>query len=292
MPINMREQATLHAIHRAVITSPEPIPNIEFVFMSDDIAWGTTEAKWSYSRRANETYNWLMPDFGYWSWPEPRIGSYLEVQMKATAMDTKLAWRKKTNKLIWRGASMELLVREQLVNTSRGHDWADVKIFSWEEEAEKEQKNEILSMDEHCAYKYVAHTEGISYSARLQNLQNCNSVIVAHKLQWLQHHHHLMVSSGPDQNFVEVAADFSDLPETMEKLLQNDADSERIAGNNVKTFREHYLTPAAETCYWRKLFKGYGSVSFEPNFFDNKGKWRGLPVESYVLERKLTWKPH
>jgi len=80
--------------------------------------------------------NWLMPDFGYWSWPEPKIGSYLEVQMKATAMDTKLAWRKKTNKLIWRGASMELLVREQLVNVSRGHEWGDVKIFSWEEEHE------------------------------------------------------------------------------------------------------------------------------------------------------------
>jgi hypothetical protein len=288
----MREQATLHAIHRAIITSPEPLPNIEFVFMSDDIAAGTSEAKWTYSRRSNETSNWLMPDFGYWSWPEPKIGSYLEVQMKATAMDTALAWKKKKNKLIWRGASLELLVREQLVNISRGHDWADVKVFSWEEEAEKPESREILSMDQHCAYKYVAHTEGISYSARLQNLQNCNSVIVAHELKWLQHHHHLMVASGPDQNFVQVNADFSNLPETMENLMANDEESERIARNNVKTFREHYLTPSAETCYWRKLFKGYATVSFEPEFFDSRGKWRGLPVESYVLERQLTWKPH
>ncbi|PMD41272.1 DUF821 domain protein [Hyaloscypha variabilis F] len=290
--INLREQATLHAIHRALITSPEPLPNIEFVFMSDDIAAGTPEAKWAYSRQSNETANWLMPDFGYWSWPEPKIGSYLEVQMKATAMDAKLSWKKKTNKLLWRGASMELLVREQLVNASRGHEWADVKIFSWEEEGAKDSNSEILTMDQHCAYKYVAHTEGVSYSARLQNLQNCNSVIVSHKLRWLQHHHHLMVSSGPNQNFVEVDADFGNLAETMEGLLARDEESERIARNSVRVFKEHYLTPAAETCYWRKLVRGYASVSFEPEFFDSKGAWRGLPVESYVLERKLTWKPH
>ena len=101
-----------------------------------------------------------------------------------------------------------------------------------------------------------------------------------------------MVSSGPDQNFVEVDADFGNLAETMEGLLARDEESERIARNSVRVFKEHYLTPAAETCYWRKLVRGYASVSFEPEFFDSKGAWRGLPVESYVLERKLTWKPH
>jgi len=286
--VNMREQATLHAIHRALLTSPEPLPNVEFVFVSDDVA--TPDAKWAYSRNTSDSRLWLMPDFGYWSWPEPKIGAYLEVQMKATATDNKTPWAKKTNKLIWRGASLELLIREQLVNVSRGHDWADVKIFSWEKEG-LGQSHELITMDEHCKYKYVAHTEGISYSARLQNLQNCNSVIVAHKLKWVQHHHQFMVSSGPDQNFVEVAADFSNLPETMERLMANDADSERIAANNIKTFREHYLTPSAETCYWRKLIRGWAKVSFEPDFFDSEGKWRGVPVESYLLMRQVKWNP-
>jgi hypothetical protein len=47
---------------------------------------------------------------------------------------------------------------------------ADIKVFSWEDEVLKPESHEILSMVEHCRYKYVAHTEGISYSARLQNL--------------------------------------------------------------------------------------------------------------------------
>jgi hypothetical protein len=233
-----------------------------------------------------------MPDFGYWSWPEPKIGAYGEVQMKAKAMDTKVPWKKKFDKLVWRGAVMELAIRERLLEMSEGHEWADVKVLNWEDEGAG-KIHDVLSMDEHCQYKFVAHTEGVSYSARLQNLQNCRSVVVAHKLKWIQHHHHLMLSSGPDQNFVEAGEDFNDLEIAMAMLVDDDELAERIADNSVRTFREHYLTPAAETCYWRKLFRGWAKVSFEPEFFKKeKGKelkWRGLPIESFLLMRQIDW---
>lgn len=242
---------------------------------------------------------WLMPDFGYWSWPEPKIGAYHEVQMKAQEMDARVPWARKIDKLIWRGASMDLPVRQQLVGASEGKDWADVKFMVWDDDA-KGKTHDALKMEEHCQYKFVAHTEGISYSARLQNLQNCRSVIVAHKLKWLQHHHHLMKSSGPQQNYVEVAPDFSNLDAVMQGLLgktkSGELGPEKIADNNVKTFRERYLTPAAEVCYWRQLVRGWATVSFEPEFFKGntgqKEEWRGVPVESFMLERKLEWDYH
>lgn len=291
--VNSRDQATLMAIHRAILTSPDPLPNIEFTLNTDDIA-SPDDTTWAYSRRSSDKKLWLMPDFGYWSWPEPKIGAYSEVQMRAQAMDTKVPWAQKLDKLVWRGAMMDLLVREQLFEASAGRDWADVKILNWEDEAEGKSHN-VLTMDEHCQYKFVAHTEGVSYSARLQNLQNCQSVIVAHKLKWIQHHHHLMISSGPEQNFVEVAEDFTGLDEAMEMLIDDDDLAERIAFNNVKMFREHYLTPAAETCYWRKLMRGWATVSFEPEFYkkvDGELKWRGLPAESFFLERQIDWDFH
>lgn len=65
-------------------------------------------------------------------------------------------------------------------------------------------KNDLLTMADYCRYKFLAHAEGCSYSGRLKYLQACNSVIVAHKLDWVQHHHPLMVSEGLEQNFVEV----------------------------------------------------------------------------------------
>lgn len=104
-----------------------------------------------------------------------------------------------------------------------------------------------------------------------------------------------MVASGPDQNYVKVKRDFSDLEEKMQDLIANDREAQRIANNNVKTFRERYLTPAAEACYWRSLIRGWGAVSFEPEFWttkDGKPTWRGVPWESYALERRLEWKPY
>ncbi|KAL2062734.1 hypothetical protein VTL71DRAFT_5806 [Oculimacula yallundae] len=292
--INSRGEASLSALHRAVLTSPEPLPNIEFTMMVDDLA-ESANPRWTYSRKKSMTSLWLMPDFGYWSWPEPKIGAYSEVQMKAEQMDAKVPWMQKIDKLLWRGASLKLLVREQLVNATRGKPWADVKMLVWDDDA-KGKTSDAVSMDGHCMYKFVAHTEGVSYSARLQNLQNCRSVIVAHKLSWLQHHHHLMVSSGPNQNFVEVAKDFSDLEKTMEGLLSGEGKNlkaEQIAENNVKTFRERYLTPAAEACYWRQLIRGWATVSFEPEFYKEstgeKTQWRGVPIESYLLMRRIEW---
>ncbi|KAI9047234.1 hypothetical protein LZ554_008688 [Drepanopeziza brunnea f. sp. 'monogermtubi'] len=296
--VNTRGLASLHALHRALLTSPEPLPNIEFTMLVADIA-ESASPRWAYSREKFMTSLWLMPDFGYWSWPEPKIGSYGEVQMRAEQMDAKVPWSRKIDKLIWRGASMDLLVRQQLVNASEGKDWADVKIMVWDDDAQG-KTHDAMKMDEHCQYKFVAHTEGVSYSARLQNLQNCRSVIVAHKLKWLQHHHHLMKSSGPEQNFVEVASDFSNLDSVMQGLLgktkSGELNAEKIAENNVKTFRERYLTPAAEVCYWRQLVRGWASVSFEPEFFKGntgqKEEWRGLPVESFMLERRMEWDYH
>lgn len=112
--------------------------------------------------------------------------------------------------------------------------------------------------------------------------------MVIHKLQWIQHHHYLLVASGPNQNYVEVERDFSDLDAVMVHLIANPEEAKRIADNNVKTFRERYLTMAAEACYWRALIEGWASVSFEPDLYErkrnggNSRKRRGMRFENYV----------
>lgn len=132
----------------------------------------------------------------------------------------------------------------------------------------------------------ILTTTGRSYSASLKYRQACHSVIVAHKLQYIQHYHYLLVSSGPQQNYVEVERDFSDLPGQMQHLLQDSQAAERIADNNVRTFRERYLTSAAEACYWRALWDGYASVSNATDSSEKMGKpvsERGLRYESFLL---------
>jgi len=96
-----------------------------------------------------------------------------------------------------------------------------------------------------------------------------------------------------EANIIFVDPDWKDLEETVMWLREHPKIAKGIAMRQREGMvKRGYLSEAAETCYWRKLFRGYASVSFEPEFFDSRGKWRGLPMESYVLERKLTWNPH
>lgn len=186
---------------------------------------------------------------------------------------------------------MDLEVREKFINITRDKDWADVRTVTWHNE--DSMRDDLLSMDAHCAYKFVGHVEGNSYSGRLKYLQNCRSVIVAHALDWIQHYQPLMRSSGSEQNYVQVQRDFSDLESTMEMLLTMPEEAKRIADNNVMTFRERHLTPAAETCYWRRLIRGWKEVTFEPQFWNpTTEQWRGVPWESFALERRLEWDPY
>lgn len=93
------------------------------------------------------------------------------------------------------------------------------------------------------------------------------------------------MSSGPHQNYVEVERDFRDLGEKLDPLVRDTDAARRIANNSVKTFRERYLTPAAEACYWRALFDGYASVwnSSVSSWSENLHYERGLRYESFVL---------
>jgi hypothetical protein len=94
---------------------------------------------------------------------------------------------------------------------------------------------------------------------------------------------------------VEVERDFSDLDSKMIQLLKHEGKAQKIAHNSASVFRDRYLTPAAQACYWRKLFNAWASVSFEPQPYTMekdlngqiKRKSRGTPFESYVASLVL-----
>lgn len=296
-----RSLAILHSIHRAIVAYTGPLPNIEFSFVVDDMAdpGGKQATTWSLTRTPDKEKLWIMGDFGYWSWSIEPIGAYNEVRMKI-ADEVETVFTDKKPVAVWRGAALNDQ-RKKLLDIARGKEWADVKEVVWDE------KPELLSIADHCRYMFVLHTEGVSiiqpncfhceradamaigrsYSGRLKYLQNCRSVVVIPKLNWIERHHHLLMSKGIEQNFVEVEGDFSDLESKIEHYLAHPGEAERIANNSVALFRDRYLTPAAQACYWRKLFRVWSQVSFEPEPYriaNETGEkiWRGMPFETYV----------
>ncbi|KAI5357056.1 Putative glycosyl transferase CAP10 domain-containing protein [Septoria linicola] len=303
-----RTLATLHAIHRAVSASPNKLPDIEFTFTVHDGALvdqdNGNETTWAYTRRAHQKSLWLMPDFGMWGWPDVNLRSYPELQ---TLLEhTEDRFEDKVSKVVWRG-SLDVGskdVREGLVRHAEDQEWADVQVLHWNNKTNIEEK--LLTMQDHCSYKYVAQTEGNTYSGRLKYLLNCHSILLSHDLEWIELYHHLMKPSGLEQNYIQMKRDFSDLPKKMKKLLhpsKYDTDGQTIADNARRTFRERYLTPAAETCYWRALIRGWASVQgFEPQFWKEEEAFdkvtqkmkktkrpRGAPFESYAIMEEVHW---
>ncbi|KAH2715752.1 hypothetical protein KXV24_006562 [Aspergillus fumigatus] len=271
----------LSSIHRALISASDlaVIPDTEFIFSVEDkvedIA-GPGHPLWVLARKPHEESVWLMPDFGFWSWGhlDSQIRPYDQVVEHVRQQE--VPWDQKRDKLVWRGKlSFAPKLRRTLLEVARGYPWGDVREVEWRNKAN------FLSMEEHCDYKFIAHVEGRSYSASLKYRQACQSVVVIHKLQYIQHHHYLLVSSGPQQNFVQVERDFSDLPQKMQELLDNPAKAQRIARNSVNVFRERYLTAAADACYWRALLLAWAVAS--PDLTLRGPPQNGIRYESFLL---------
>ncbi|KAK4502783.1 hypothetical protein PRZ48_006209 [Zasmidium cellare] len=301
-----RTIATLNAIHRAITAYPGSLPDIEFSFTVHDFAlhdqYGN-ETTWAYTRRAHQEKLWLMPDFGLWAWPDVGLRSYAELQEVLEHEEDEFV--DKVPKLVWRGslAVGSKDVRHGLVEHAEGKSWSDVQELDWSNKTNIEER--LLTMQDHCSYMFVAQTEGNTYSGRLKYLLNCHSILFSHELEWIELYHHLMKKNGPDQNYIQVKRDFSDLPGHMNKLSKpaNFPVSQRIADNARRTFRERYLTPAAEACYWRAMIRGWASVQgFTPEFWvevkeydkvakkeKTKRKPRGAPFEAYAIMEEVDW---
>jgi hypothetical protein len=247
-----------------------------------------------------------MPDFGFWAWPYVGMKSYSELQEVLDENEDDLL--DKVPKAVWRGglgvAGGDL--RRKMIEVSYDQSWSDIHALDWKNASDAEAN--WISMEDHCNYMFTIHSEGNTNSGRLKYLLNCYSIVLSHELHWIEPFHHLLKSSGSEQNYVKLRRDFSDLPRTINKLLHAPTlqdTGRRIADNARRTFKERYLTPAAEACYWRALIRGWASVQgFEPQRWEDveEADWhvgsggkklrksrRGVPFESFAIMEATEW---
>ncbi|RAL13477.1 DUF821 domain protein [Aspergillus homomorphus CBS 101889] len=284
-----RAKATLHALHRALSASPSQLPSLEFILTTEDFHTPSpddpTPLIWSYTKQPEDRNTWLMPDFGYWSWPEVHAGPYSSVRARLRTIDEgspqtstpALPFQSKRKQLLWRGATApNPSIRGTLLKATQGKSWASVRVLDWDN-----PDGHFLPLEDHCRYMFLAHTEGRSFSGRGKYLLNCKSVVVSHPLRWVEAHHAALVAAPhPEANYVQVADGWADLEEKMRWLIDHPVEAERIAVNAVAVFRDRYLTPAAEACYWRELVTGFASVlAFEPVVLGRPG----VLFEDWVL---------
>ena len=296
-----RISALLHLLHTAVTTQPSSFTTttnataslgggIELVLSeADKDASPTSDAVWVLSKRVSEPASkgtWLLPDFGFAGWPEAGIASFDEFLHLAQLQDHLVPWAQKADKILWRGLAngypprVDLLAKSDPRTVPSAETWADVKQTSFHDVGA--EFHPLIPMHEHCRHRYLVQTEGNSYSGRGKFLWSCNSVTVAHPLEWTQHFHPALNSdpSSREQNFVELPGPlFAGLEQAtlaLQRTAGVPADSDlrlnetvgglginppqRIAQNAVATLRNRYLTPAATNCYLRAALQAYRGV--------------------------------
>jgi hypothetical protein len=155
--------ATLSSMFRALTTFPtrHSLPDIEFVFSVEDKVEevvGNGQPIWALARKVSEEAVWLMPDFGFWAWDNVQndMGPYSQVVDSILQQEGgSVSWAKKQRKLVWRGKlSFAPKMRRALLDVARGKSWGDVKALDWN------RKDNLLSMEDHCNYMFIAHVEG------------------------------------------------------------------------------------------------------------------------------------
>lgn len=300
-----RTVAVWQQIHRALLgatAAGETLPTIEFSVSVDDRPNtpeedpNDTHTLWSFSRNYKNPAHeraFVMPDFNFWSW-RGVAGSFTEMRGRGKELDEYIP--DKIPKAVWRGVVWtNPEVRAPLLKATKNKDWADVVEFDWMTRAN------YIPLEDFCRYAFLVHTEGRSWSGRLKYLLNCDSVTMIHEREWTAHYYSLLKADGPEQNFVPLKRNFSDLKKKVKHYLSNQDEAQRIADNAVATFRDRYLTLAAEACYWRRLIEGWNEVAETPEIYEDvqrniSGKMetrrmmRGIAFEELVTFR-AEWPP-
>ncbi|KAK7956654.1 uncharacterized protein PG986_005876 [Apiospora aurea] len=297
-PDRSRGLAALANMYRAISSMGDArrlIPNIEFTFDIEDIAMegehNKERIRWTWARPKDNRWLWPMPDFDGWSYPDDGVASYVQFREDVAELETTFprGWYDKPTQLSWRGSfAQNGDLRRALVKAATGKSWSDVKPIDWHD------RKDLMAMQDFCKFQFVAHTEGNSWSGRLRYLHVCDSVPIIHKLSYSAHYYPLLVASGPNQNYVEVNRNFSDLVPKMEELLADPERARVIAAESTRVFRDRYLTPAAEACYWRRMFRTWRSVmDFEPktHYFHKDGtkKRRGVSWERFSFRQEKSF---
>ncbi|KAI1290534.1 glycosyl transferase family 90-domain-containing protein [Xylaria venustula] len=205
--LHQAQQAALHQINRAIITSPEPIPETIFSLNVRDQPYGTA---WSYTRPAYAapassmpplTRAFLMPHFSFWNWPLPTIGSMSRAATAISTLESSVTFTQKDPRVVWRGSARfngahNPTLRQDLLRVTAGASWADVQALESYDVSPDENMNRDssapLMIEDFCRYKYILYTDGITYSGRLSFHQLCNSVILTPPPAWRQLTTHLL----------------------------------------------------------------------------------------------------
>ncbi|KAI0454376.1 hypothetical protein F5B21DRAFT_243863 [Xylaria acuta] len=193
-----------------------------------------------------------IPHFSFYAWPLPFIGSLPRAARAITTIESTLPFASKIPRAVWRGTTWfnnaragrlrQNLVRafgtsESSLGTDPGaKKWADIEALDWSNNGGKgggggggeRNASNALPIEDFCRYRYIIHTEGVTYSGRFQFHNLCASVVITPPVAWVQHVTHLL------RPVFSYALD-PDAPDTLPSSPSSSSSSSRLSFRSLSS---------------------------------------------------------
>ena len=217
----------------------------------------------SFSRTSNEM-DILYPAWSFWAGgpaiqTEPTgLGRWDLKRSTIEKSRQKWNWERKVNLAFFRG-SRTSSERDPLIWLSREKPHL-VKADYTKNQAWKSPKDtldqapaEIITLEDHCQYKYLFNFRGVAASFRLRHLFLCESLVFHVGEEWTEFFYSELI---PWYHYIPVSVSLNEVEELLVFAKENDDIVRRIAENG-RLFIENHLRMEDVFDYWRTLLHTY-----------------------------------
>ncbi|XP_012534667.1 O-glucosyltransferase rumi homolog isoform X2 [Monomorium pharaonis] len=219
-------------------------------------------------------YDIMYPAWTFWEGGPaislyPRgLGRWDQHRKSLNKASLEIPWEKKKSKGFFRGSRTNL-ERDNLILLSRNKSYL-VDAQYTKNQAWKSNEDTLyvepapeVSLESHCAYKYLFNFRGVAASFRFKHLFLCRSLVLHVGDEWMEFYYYAM---KPWIHYIPVSknADQKELENLIEFARNNDDLSKKIAYRG-RDFIWNNLRMSDITYFWKQLLKSYGKlVTYKP----------------------------
>ncbi|KAK9862574.1 hypothetical protein WJX84_004996 [Apatococcus fuscideae] len=219
----------------------------------------------------------MYPDFTFWDWEEAYAVPWQDIPKVMEQAADREPWKKRKERLFTRAFNLGE-ARNTLKDNEGGlgqHELLDARIIDWHADP-----GSFVDLQDHCQYKWLLHTAGNTYSARLKYLLFCKSAVVLPDSPWQEFFYHML---QPGHNVYRIdALTYGNrayhLPAVADYLQENDAEAERIGAAGA-AFARKYLSSQSVEQYYKELIETYaGLMKFKPKVHPD-----AIPIDKSLM---------
>ena len=255
-----RQEATSHLILEAITTIKHELrAGKRVTFWTSDRPPGRARrATLAYST-TDETPNVIAaPDFIFWNWPEVGVDDYERTRDRIiaagerTAEDPRMFWIGNVATSPYRARLMDVAASEprilatslDWVKRDRPESWASDTLMGT-------RQGNYVSLEDHCAYRYLLDVEGAGYSGRVKLLLLTGRPLFLQDRPWREWYFDRL---EPFRHFIPVRRDLSDLSARLDWAEAHPEECEAIA-TRAQEFARRELTREAAVGHLRAILR-------------------------------------